>query len=260
MSKRKGYSLLNSSVLEKFFKYFDDRYRTETLKASSHQYGPVITISRQTGCDAVAVAKKLVACLNRKQGTARWKWVDKEILLDTARKLETGAHNIESYIKRDRLSGLSEMIMAVSGRYLSDEKVKKTIREVVLSICREGYVVMVGRGGVSLTGMVPDALHVRLVAPFYWRVENIIKKRNLDIEAAEEFVVDTDEKRYKLIVNFLDKKPLNLDYLFDVTLNRSSFSVDQIARSLCVLYENRKELVSEKGFTARRGSLNDAYG
>ncbi|MDZ7738423.1 MAG: cytidylate kinase family protein [Bacteroidales bacterium] len=246
--------------MEKFFKYFDERYREDLLKSSSQQFGPLITISRQTGCDAVAVARKLVTCLNKEQKTSKWKWVDKEILLNTARKLDTGAHNIESYVKRDRLSGLSEMIMSVSGRYISDEKVKKTIRNVVLSICREGHVVMVGRGGVSLTGMVQDSLHVRLVAPFYWRVENIIRKRNLDIEAAEEFVVDADEKRYKLIINFLDKKPLNLDYLFDVTFNRSSFSVDQIARTLCVLYKNRMEQASEEGSAGRGGKLNDAYG
>lgn len=246
--------------MEKFFKYFDDRYREDLLKGSPQQFGPVITISRQTGCDAVAVAKKLVLCLNKKQGTSKWKWVDKEILLDTARKLETGAHNIESYIRREQLSGFSEMIMAISGRYISDEKVKKTIKEVVLSICREGNVILVGRGGVSITGMVHNALHVRLVAPFYWRVENIMKKRKLDIEEAEEFVVDTDEKRYNLVINFLDKKPLNLDYLFDVTLNRSSFSVDQIARALSVLYEKRMEDSSDKGFTGRRGPLDDAYG
>ncbi len=252
--------MLNSAVLEKFFKYFDDRYRKDLLKGSPREFGPVITISRQTGCDAVAVAKRLVSFLNKEQGTSRWKWVDKEILLNTARKLDTGTYNIESYIKRDQLSGFSEMLMAISGRYISDEKVKKTIKEVVLSICREGNVVLVGRGGVSITGMVHSALHVRLVAPFYWRVENIMKKRKLGIEEAEEYVVDTDEKRYKLIINFLDKKPLNLDYLFDVTLNRSSFSVDQIARALSVLFEKRMEQASEKGFTGRRGPLNDAYG
>lgn len=246
--------------MEKFFKYFDDRYRAETIKDSAYQYGPVITISRQTGCDALAIAKKLVIYLNGKQSVSKWKWVDKEILLDAARKLNTDAYNVESSINRDHLSGLSEMIMAVSGRHISDKRVKKTIRDVVLSICREGHVVLVGRGGVSLTGGIRNALHVRLMAPFYWRVENIIQKRRLDIGAAEEFVVDTDEKRYKMIISFLDRKPLNLDYLFDVVLNRSSFSVDQIAHTLYLLYGKRMDYLREKGFAAGRGSLNDAYG
>lgn len=209
----------------------------------SSDCGPIITLSRQTGCDAVAVARKLVSNLNRKYGTDRWHWVDKEVLMNAARKLETDTHRVESYIRGNELSGLSEMIMAVSGSFVSDMKVKKVIRDVVLSICKEGYVVLVGRGGVSISRPVLKSLHVRLVAPFYWRVENIMKKKQMDIEEAEEFVVDTDEKRYNLILNFLDKKPLNLDYLFDVTINRSSYSIEQIAQMITLLYEKRIEMV-----------------
>jgi len=250
----------NNKVAEKFFKYFDQRYRKDVLRDHSGNYGPIVTISRQTGCDAVAIAKRLVTKLNRETGTSKWRWVDKQILSDTARELDTGTHNVKSYIKREELSGLSEMLMAISAKYISDSKVKKTSREVVLSICKEGYVVFVGRGGIALTGSVKRALHVRLVAPFYWRVENIMKKKELDIEAAEEFVVDTDEKRYNLIINFLDKKPLNLDYLFDVTINRSSFSVDQAAETLCLLFKKRMEAVADSKFTGRKGPLMNSYG
>jgi len=247
-------------MAEKIFKYFDERYRGRILKDSPGTYGPVITISRQTGCDAVAVAKKLVNRLNSEYDTQKWRWMDKEILLNAARELDTGAHNVESYVKRQQLSGFSEMLMALSGKFISDDKVRKTIREVVLTVCREGYVVMVGRGGVALTASVKKALHVRLVAPFYWRVENIMKKRELGIEAAEEFIVDTDEKRHSLIINFMDKKPVNLDYLFDVTINRSSFTVEQIASFLCLMYRERMETVSDDGFKGRKGPLMDAYG
>ncbi|MEA1886923.1 MAG: cytidylate kinase-like family protein [Bacteroidota bacterium] len=230
-------------MAEKFFKYFDERYRGNVLRDSSESFGPIITISRLTGCDAVAVAKSLVKCLNKKQKTTKWRWIDKEILQNTARELDTGKHNVESFTKRHQLSGFSEMLMAISGKYISDAKVKKTIKDVMLTISKEGYVVLVGRGGVALTGSVKRALHARLVAPFYWRVENVIKKKNLDIESAEEFVVETDEKRHDLICNFLDKKPVTLDYLFDITINRSSFTVDQIAQTLCLMYDKKIEAV-----------------
>jgi len=247
-------------MAEKFFKYFDERYRGDVLGDKSEKFGPIITISRLTGCDAVAVSKCLVKSLNQKGNTTKWRWIDKEILLNTARELDTGTHNVESYIKRHQLSSFSEMLMAISGKHISDDRVRKTIKEVVLTICKEGYVVLVGRGGVALTGSVRRALHVRLVAPFYWRVENIVKKRNLDIEAAEEFVVDTDEKRHNLIISFLDKKPITLDYLFDVTLNRSSYSVEQIAETICVLYKKKMDAVSSDGYTERKGPLMDTYG
>ncbi len=247
-------------MAEKFFKYFDKRYRGDVLKDESEDFGPIITISRLTGCDAVAVAKGLVKYLNKKDNTTKWRWIDKEILLNTARELDTGTYNVESYIKRHQLSDFSEMLMAISGKHISDAKVRKTIKEVVLTICKEGFVVLVGRGGVALTGSVKRALHVRLVSPFYWRVENIVKKKTLDIETAEEFVVDTDEKRHNLIISFLDKKPVTLDYLFDVTLNRSSFSVDQIAETISVLYKKKMDAVSSGDFRSRRDPLMDTYG
>jgi cytidylate kinase len=106
-------------------------------------------------------------------------------------------------------------------------------------MCKEGYIILVGRGGVSIAHEIADALHIRLIAPFYWRVENVMKKKEMDIETAEEYVVDTDEKRFNLIQAFLDKKPLNIDYLFDATINRSSFTIQEIADLIVIMYEKK---------------------
>ena len=245
--------------MQNFFNYFDHRYQQKLKMGKATECGPIITISRQTGCDAVALAKKLVHNLNRKYNTNKWHWIDKEILLAAARELGTGTHRVERYIKGKELSGFSEMIMAISGDFVSDLKVKKTISDVVLSMCKEGYVILVGIGGVAITANVMKALHVRLVAPFYWRVENVMKKRSMDIETAEEFVVDTDEKRYNLIINFLEKKPLNLDYLFDITFKRNSFSIDQIARMLTHIYEERIHAATDQAAEKNEG-LQSTYG
>jgi hypothetical protein len=40
-----------------------------------------------------------------------------------------------------------------------------------------------------------------------------------------------------MILSFLDKKPLTIDYLFDSTLNRSSFSIDQLSSLILNMYE-----------------------
>ena len=37
--------------------------------------------------------------------------------------------------------------------------------------------------------------------------------------------------------SFLDKKPQGIDYLFDSTLNRSSFSIDQLSALILGIYE-----------------------
>jgi cytidylate kinase len=223
--------------MDKFFDYFDSRHRESILKKPSGEDGPVITISRQTGCDARQVAENIVDSLNRKSGSSKWKWVDKDIIYAIAKELNTDTQRVENFYKGIELSNMSEMIMAFSGGFVSDLRVKKAIKEVILSICKEGHIVLVGRGGVSIAHDIPDSLHVRLIAPFYWRVENVMKKKQMEIEAAEEFVIETDEKRFNLITTFLDKKQLNIDYLFDTTVNRKSFNIAETADIIVSMYE-----------------------
>jgi cytidylate kinase len=225
--------------MEKFFDYFDGRYRESILNKPSSEDGPVITISRLTGCDARQVAATLADELNRKYGTTKWKWVDKDIIYAIAKELNTDTQRVENFYKGIELSNISEMIMAFSGGFVSDLRVKKAIKDVVLSMCKSGFIVLVGRGGVSIANEIKDALHVRLIAPFYWRVDNVMKKKQMNMETAEEFVVDTDEKRFNLIHAFLDKKPLNIDYLFDATINRSTFTIQEISDLILTMYEKK---------------------
>ena len=226
--------------MKKFFDYFDNRYRESILSNPSSEDGPLITISRQTGCDARQVAENVVDNLNRKLGINKWRWLDKDIIYNIAAELNTDPQRVENFYKGIELSDVSEMIMAFSGNFVSDLRVKKAVKDVVLAMCKEGNLVLVGRGGVSIAHDVRNSLHIRLVAPFYWRVENVMKKKSMNIEEAEEFVVDTDEKRFKMIQTFLEKKPLTIDYLFDATINRSSFTINETADFITLMYEKKK--------------------
>ena len=223
--------------MKRIFDYFDSRYRAEMLGKPSGQTGPVITISRMTGCDGREVAASLVNRLNLQYNTSKWRWIDKDIIYHAAHELRTDTQRVETYYQGLSMNEMSEMIMAFSGSFVTDSSVKKAIREVVLTLAREGHAVIIGRGGVSITQDIPRALHVRLVAPLHWRTENVIKKKSMLAERAEKYIAETDEKRNKLIMEFLDRKPQNLDTLFDVTLNRSSFSVDQLSELILKMFE-----------------------
>ena len=59
--------------MEKFFDYFDTRHRQTIMNKPSGSDGPVITISRLTGCDARQVAGQIVNILNRKEDSKKWR-------------------------------------------------------------------------------------------------------------------------------------------------------------------------------------------
>ena len=225
--------------MEKFFDYFDVRYRQSVLSSPASEDGPVITISRLTGCDARETAAAIVEKLNSIHKTKKWRWVDKDIIFSIAKELNIDTQRVESYYKGIKLSNLSEMIMAFSGGFVSDLRVKKAIRDVVLTICKEGHIVLVGRGGVSIAHNVKNSLHVRLVAPFEWRVDNVMKKKEMSMDIARKFVTDTDEKRDDLIRTFLEKKVKNIDSLFDVTINRQTFSIQVISDLVVSMYDRK---------------------
>jgi len=225
--------------MEKFFDYFDERYRKSVLSGPASDDGPVITISRLTGCDAREIASDVVDKMNLIKGSINWKWVDKDIIYSIARELNIDTQRIENYYHGFKLTDLSEMIMAFSGGFVSDLRVKKAIKDVVLSICKEGNVVIVGRGGVSIAQGIKDALHVRLVAPLGWRTENVMRKKEMDQQTALKYIKETDEKRNDLMHTFLDKKTKDLDNLFDVTLNREAYSVHDTADLIVSLYEKK---------------------
>jgi hypothetical protein len=90
------------------------------------------------------------------------------------------------------------------------------------------------------------------VSPFEWRVDNVNRKKEMTLEQAEEYVIDTDEKRHNLIHAFLDKKPKNIDYLFDATINRSSFTIPEISEMILSLYEKK---VLQKIEARKRGIM-----
>ncbi len=234
--------------MEKFFDYFDERYRESILKAPASEDGPLITISRLTGCDARETASNVVDNLNTKYGTTRWKWVDKDIIYAIAKELNIDSQRVENFYEGIKLSNISEMIMAFSGGFVTDLRVKKAIRDVVLSICKEGHVVIVGRGGVSIAHDITDALHVKLVAPYYWRLNNIERKMKMDPDTAAKYIADTDEKRSDLIKTFLDKKTQNTETLFDVVINRVSFSVAETAEVIVSMYDRKvqRRLIEKK--------------
>ena len=225
--------------MEKIFNYFDQRYRDTILSKPPSDDGPVITLSRLTGCDARQVAQSLVDELNKKLGSNKWKWVDKDLVYAIAKELSIDTQRIENFYKGNELSQVSEMIMAFSGGFVSDLRVKKAVKDIVLSMCKEGYIVLIGRGGVSIAQSIKKSLHIRLIAPFYWRVENIMKKKGMTLEAAEEYVIESDKNRFTLIQTFLDKKSLLIDHLFDATINRSSFTPQEISEMILTMFEKK---------------------
>jgi len=188
---------------------------------------PFITISRETGCGAISIAKILITEL-KKRGQA-WKYIDKEVLNEASKKLKIGQEKISYVFEAEKKTHVDDILSALSNRYYkSDKAVRKTISEVVKHYAEEGQVIIVGRGGVAITAGMERGLHIKLVAPESWRVHSLMDRKQKPMEEMAAFIKENDLKREKLLLDFFKKKPG--EFCYDIVLNRASFTENQVAK------------------------------
>ena len=223
------------------FKYFEHRYKDIMEKSDKpEQLGPVITISRQAGCEAKKLTQTLVEKLNKHSRGKQWRIVDKEILEKSAKELNLSKSKIEHFYQGADQSRFIDLFIAFSKTYVNEIQIKNTIIDVIKSFCKQGHIILLGRAGAAILQNQPNVLNIRLTAPFAWRINTVMNNRQCSIEDAEEWAIDTDEKRYKLYHQFIEKHPSNIDYLFDATLNRKYFNIEQTADIILELAKIKK--------------------
>jgi cytidylate kinase len=231
-----------------FLKYMSGRliaeYEKDRIQNQKREQGPVITISRDTGCSGYTISKLLYEQIQNsfykdKQNPGPWKLVDKEVLHIAAQTLNVNPYEINYVFEDVEKKAFSEVLESLSSKYYhSDRKVKRIIVNVIRGMAERGHVIFLGRGSVAITRDMKNSLHVRLVAPLDWRIKQVANHLNIPIDQAAKKVKESDERRTKLIECFDGK----FDYtLFDVSYNTATLSHQEIVDQIF-------DLATHKGF------------
>lgn len=221
-------------------KYMESRFQ-ESSYPESRKPNPFVTLSREFGCPSKLIAKMLAQELNRKavsEKERQWQYINKEIVEQAARELELEPFKIEHLFKMDQLGIMDDLLSSFSSNYKSSQKIRKTIRDVIQSFSQRGYVILVGRGSVAITHNRPNSLHIRLQAPFDWRVQCISERQGIPVSEAMNVTLETDKKRTALIESFLGHKLEPA--LFDVVFNCKTISNEDVVSSIIKMMEIRK--------------------
>ncbi len=221
-------------------RHLDDRSQKHPEKTEE---GPVITISREVGCSGDKFARLLAQRINRildQQGKRQsWKWVNKQILSDSADQLGVDVSKIRYVFKAERKGTMDEIIGAISSKYYKNDRIiRKTVKKVVDQLAWQGKIIIVGRGGVAFTKNVHLSLHIKLMAPLPWRIDVISKKHGISQEAARKYVIEVDEKRKQLVDIFMEKKAD--DSIFDLILNCETTDIEERLTTVINILEKRE--------------------
>ncbi len=224
--------MIETARLERCLSFINCQLQ-DSGKSGTHAEDSVrqaVTISRQAGCGALAVAQKLAECLQSRspKDAVPWTVFDRNLM---DKVLED--HNLPTRLARllpeDTVSKIDDILAELFDVRPSVETMVHQTTETMLKLAGLGSVILIGRGGNVITAKLPHVLHVRLVAPLEQRVEFAHKEYNMTTKQAREFCVKEDRGRKRYL-----KKHFNADIddplLYHMVINTGLINYDDAAR------------------------------
>ena len=138
------------------------------------------------------------------------------------------------FMSEEKTSIMNSMLNELLGIHPSRLKLYHKLSKTIYQLAELGNVIIVGRGGNIITASLPNAYHVRLVAPLNLRVENAQKLYGFDKKETYHFIKREDNSRKELIKKYYHK---NIDdpLLYHLTINTNLLSFDDVAEIIAKL-------------------------
>jgi cytidylate kinase len=166
----------------------------------------LITIEREYGCGAAAVASQLAKRLGWKlwdhlltEEIARLANVDPSAVKRCDERMDSRLHRLAKTFWR----GSYERSAAIGSQIFDTDRMMSMMQEIMNKIAKEGNAVVVGRGGPYFLRKNPDAYHVFLYAPRAEKIRRILAD-GISQEDAEDSVDSIDRERAAYIKHYFD--------------------------------------------------------
>ncbi|WP_347840987.1 cytidylate kinase-like family protein [uncultured Draconibacterium sp.] len=227
--------------------YLNSRMKEENPLQSSRmgQAGPVITISREVGCNGLVLARMIAERLNKKLTRGSWNVLSKEIFYESAKELDLDPEKVRRTFKKTDRYIFEEILNAFKDkRHKSEDRIIKSVKEVVRTLAIDGYCIIVGRASHIIASDIKNALHLRLTAPLGYRINTIMTNNKLNRNEAIAFIEKVEKER-AAFRKALKESSLREEF-FDLTINRGSFSNEQAVELVEFAVEQKGILLDYK--------------
>lgn len=223
---------MNSNHL---LKYLDVRFLGELAGPPPEHKGMVVTMSRDTGCDGMPILEDVIKSLNAELKGANknhpWTIVSKEIFESSAKRLNVNVDILDKLENKKDKSFVEELISSFSTEsYPSDWKIKKTYKEVIESVAKEGGLFILGRAGVAIVEHNKRNLHIKVTAPLEYRIQKMMEEYGSTEASARKHVLQSDKNRDELKKYYMGRKVHLSDY--DVVFNEATLTRKQVSLAI----------------------------
>ena len=189
-----------------------------------------VTISRQAGCGALAVAEKLARHLQEHspKHAASWKVFDRN-LMEKVLEDHVLPKRLAQFLPEDRVSYLEDIMADLLQTYPTSQTVIRQTTETILKLASVGNVILIGRGGNVITARLPNMFHVRLVAPLEERIEYSSKSYGMTKAGARKFCLREDLGRERYLKKYFNAN-INDASLYHMVINTGLVGYDNAAK------------------------------
>ena|SRR5580765_7228872 len=183
-----------------------------------------VTISRQAGAGAHAVAARLAEYLQAAGGRDAKPWLvfDRNLTGKVLEEHDLPA-NLAKFMPEDRVSAIADTMEEFFGLHPPTWILVRETADTILHLAELGNVILIGRGANVVTSKLAHVFHVRLVGSLEKRIANVQANRQLTKDAALEFIRREDAGRRRYLKTYFHK---NIDdpLLYHLIINTDSIS------------------------------------
>lgn len=220
-----------------FLKYMVESFDREFDEPKPNGGGTFITISREYGCQANALAILLRDEFSKKGKS--WSILNKEIIMESARQLGMDPRKVMNIAESTERSQIDEVIHALTTKYYkSDRKIRQTVSSVLISAASAGNAIIVGRAGAAITRGMQPSIHIKLYAPLEWRVNSLMTRYHATREHVMKEIASIDSKRSRMMLQ-AKKSNENYNELYDLHINVSTIPHEQTLALIMAIAKER---------------------
>jgi|DewCreStandDraft_4_1066084.scaffolds.fasta_scaffold75452_1 cytidylate kinase len=189
-----------------------------------------VTLSRQAGSGAHAIAEKLAEFLqaNAPNPACPWTVFDRNLVEKVLEDHKLPAH-LAKFMPEDRISEIADTMDELFGLHPSSWTLVHKTAETILQLAELGNVILIGRGANVITSNLDYVFHVRLVAPLEKRIRHVQELRQVSAREAAALIEKEDLGRRRFLKKYFNKD-IDDPLLYHLTINTGLFSYEDAAR------------------------------
>jgi len=192
---------------------------------------PFITISRQPGI----LTDGLVGCLTKRlnSNASGWKVWDRELVEKVAADHHISRELVDALGQSGR-GWLEEFVrgLSISAGPPEELAVYRRVATTIRALAQGGNAIIIGRGAVHITANIKGGVHVRVVAPWGYRVWRLAAELNISRDEAAARIKELEHEREIFYRRYWQHQPPTPE-LFSITLNATAADEERLAE--CVL-------------------------